>query len=65
MDTQDDMTLLILRREQYGRAVYHPVCEKARTFAAIAGTKTLTQQALRNIKLLGYKLNIQHEGEQI
>jgi len=57
--------ITILRREQYGRVVYHPVCEGARTFAAIAGTKTLTQQVLRNIKLLGYKLNIQHEGEEL
>lgn len=55
----------VLRKDQYGRAVYHPVCDVAKTFAIIAGTKTLTQQTLHNIKLLGYSLNIKHEEELV
>jgi hypothetical protein len=60
-----EFELTILRKEQYGRVVYHPVCEKSKLFSAIAGTKTLTTDALRRIKELGYKLNIQHEEELV
>jgi hypothetical protein len=36
----------------------YPVCDAAKVFAAIAGTKTLTQQTLLLIKQLGYDINI-------
>jgi hypothetical protein len=58
-----DFELTLLRKEQYGRAVYYPVCDKAKVFANIAGTKTLTADAVRRIKELGYKFDIQHEEE--
>jgi hypothetical protein len=60
-----DYEITLLRKDQYGRVVYHPVCDKAKTFALIAGTKTLTLQALHNIKLLGYKLIVKHEEEVV
>jgi hypothetical protein len=34
-------------------------------FANIAGTKTLTADAVRRIKELGYKFDIQHEKDEI
>lgn len=44
---------------QYGTEVIHPVCEQAKLFAAIAGTKTLTKDTLLNIKRLGYGITLQ------
>jgi len=60
-----DYEITLLRKEQYGRAVYYPVCDKAKMFADIAGTKTITKETVRHIKVLGYKINIQHEKDEI
>jgi len=60
-----DYEITLLRKEQYGRAVYYPVCDKAKMFANIAGTKTITGETVRHIKALGYKFNIQHEKDEI
>lgn len=48
------MEIVIKRREVYGEVKYYPVCEKAKLFATIAGTKTLTRPVLAKIKELGY-----------
>lgn len=53
-------TITIERRDQYGATVYHPVCPAAQTFAAIAKTKTLTPQAIAQIKTLGYAVTVKH-----
>jgi capsid protein len=60
-----DYEITILRKDQYGRPVYYPVCDKAKMFANIAGTKTITSETVRHIKVLGYKINIQHEKDEI
>lgn len=41
---------------QYGNRVVLPVCEKANVFCAIAGTKTMTQPLIEQIKSLGYRV---------
>jgi hypothetical protein len=41
-------------KDVYGVRTVYPVCENARTFAAIAGTKTLTKDTIRHIKDLGF-----------
>jgi hypothetical protein len=53
-------TITVERREQYGSPVYFPVCPAAQTFAAIAKTKTLTPQAIAQIKTLGYTVTVKH-----
>jgi predicted type IV restriction endonuclease len=53
------MTITIQIRQVYGNQAIYPVCEKAKIFAALAGTKTLTLQAVAQIKLLGYAINVQ------
>lgn len=41
-------------RQVYGNETIYPVCQSARFFAALAGTKTLTSDALRLIVAQGY-----------
>lgn len=41
-------------KDVYGTRTVYPVCENARSFAAIAGTKTLTKETIRHIKDLGF-----------
>lgn len=53
------MSITIQIRQVYGNQAIYPVCEKAKIFAALAGTKTLTLQAVAQIKLLGYAINVQ------
>lgn len=46
----------VIIEPQYGKWVYYPLCENAKAFAAIAGTKTLTEPTLVQIKKLGYEI---------
>jgi hypothetical protein len=46
----------VIIEPQYGRWVYYPVCNDAKAFAAVAGTKTLTEPTLVQIKKLGYEI---------
>lgn len=50
------MKIEVIIEPQYGRWVYYPACEKAKAFAAIAGTKTLTEPTLAQIKKLGFEV---------
>jgi len=45
----------------YGQKTVYPVCETARIFADIAGTKTLKPTSINSIKALGYTINVQAE----
>jgi predicted type IV restriction endonuclease len=53
------MTITVQIKNVYGNTTVYPVCEKAKIFAAMAGTKTLTLQAVAQIKLLGYAITVQ------
>jgi len=50
------MKIEIETRNAYGNTNIYPVCDKAITFAAIAGTKTLTRSTMIFIERLGYKI---------
>lgn len=43
-------------KEVYGHTKFYPHCEEAKVFASIAGTTTLTEQTIRRIMKLGYKV---------
>jgi hypothetical protein len=45
----------------YGARTVYPVCETAKIFADIAGTKTLKPTTINSIKALGYKINVEQE----
>lgn len=52
----DNKVITVNIEPQYGKWVYYPVCEAAHTFAAIAGTKTLTEPTIKHILKLGYEI---------
>jgi len=61
-------TITIEIRSQYGNTVAYPACQAAKLFARIAGTKTLSSQALKDIQALGFHIvaiNSQNTLEQI
>ena len=47
-------------RDQFGNRVFHPACEDALRFAAIAGTTTLTERVLTCVRGLGYDITYTH-----
>ena len=49
-------SISVHQRDVYGVAKVYPICADAHWFAAIAGTTTLTQNALNNILKLGYEI---------
>jgi len=50
--------ITVEKRDVYGQTKYYPKCDNARLFAAIAGTKTLTEPTIISTVALGYKVNI-------
>ena len=55
------MTLQVLIKNNYGNQVVYPACEIGETFAAIAGTKTLTDETRALMKRLGYQFEAKVE----
>jgi hypothetical protein len=53
------MTIIVQIKTVYGNEAIYPVCDKARQFAALVGTKTLTRDAIAKIKALGYSIEVQ------
>ena len=45
-------------KNNYGAQIAYPVCERSKLFAKLAGTRTLTAEALRIIAALGYTINL-------
>lgn len=56
------MKILIRLTSNYGTPVAYPLCDNARAFAAIAGTKTLTRAALERIRALGFRVEIERRS---
>ena len=53
------MTITVEIKTVYGNEAIYPVCDKARQFAALVGTKTLTRRAICQIETLGYEIIVQ------
>ena len=52
------MSLQVEITSVYGNEAIYPVNEAAKTFAAIAGTKTLTRKTIAQAKSLGFTVEI-------
>lgn len=55
------MKITIEIKNVYGIETVYPACKAAELFARIAGTRTLTRHALRDIKALGYVIEIKQK----
>lgn len=53
------MFIVVSIRDVFGRPTVYPVCDTAKAFAALAGTKTLGEHALKIIRQLGYSIETQ------
>ena len=54
----DEFIVHVRVMDVYGRRVVYPVCDKAKVFASIAGTTSLTDSTLRCMRKLGYVLHV-------
>ncbi len=54
----DNKTITVSIKNIYGRDVVYPICDDAKSFAQLAGTKTLTMDAIGHIKNLGYTVSV-------
>ena len=57
------MEIKVKLKNVYGQDLVYPVCSKAKVFAQIEGTTTLTPETLSKITLLGYGVNVLVETE--
>lgn len=55
--------ILVTIRNVYGNRVIYPHCSTAQNFARLAGTKTLTPEALRKIRALGFEVAEYHPSQ--
>ena len=53
------MELKVQIKNNYGREMVYPICEKSKVFARISGHATLTSGAIAEIKKLGYSFTVQ------
>ena len=52
------MEIVIEIKSVYGVEKFYPICDKAKLFASIAGTKTLTHKVMIDIASLGYLVTL-------
>jgi hypothetical protein len=57
-DQQQCYSIHVRVMDVYGRRVAYPVCDKAKVFAAIAGTTSLTETTLKCIRKLGFDIHV-------
>ena len=56
-----DKTLIVKKKNVYGKELIYPVCNDSVLFSCIARTTTLCSITIANIKKLGYKFETQKE----
>lgn len=55
------MTIKCIVKNIYGKELIYPACDKAKLFAEIAGTKTLSMKDLKNIGAIGFYVEFINE----
>ena len=59
------MNITVEMKDVYGQAKIYPVCDKAKLFADIAGTKTLLPRDIQRIQELGYEINVRQRNMKL
>tara|TARA_R100001082_G_scaffold44092_2_gene23403 strand:- start:5541 stop:5732 length:192 start_codon:yes stop_codon:yes gene_type:complete len=54
----NQMTLVVKKRNSYGRELVYPVCEHAKKFCELLGTKTFTKEQIQQIRGLNIDFTI-------
>ena len=57
--THTPAKIIVQIRQVYGNETIYPACKTSAFFAALAGTKTLTEGALRMIRAQGYEIEVE------
>jgi len=52
------MNITVKIKDVYGTRNIYPVCDTAKLFADVAGTKTLTPTVINLLKKSGYSINV-------
>ena len=52
-------TITVKITKNYGNEVIYPVCETAKKFAEIAGTKTMSRKLIDQVKSLGFSVIVE------
>jgi hypothetical protein len=52
-------SIIVKIKNVYGTQRIYPICDKAKLFAALTGTKTLSKDNINNIKALGYQIDLE------
>lgn len=60
-----EQEIIIQIKNVYGEDKAYPVCDKAKLFTDIAGTKTLRPADLNYIQALGYKITVEQQRHAI
>ena len=56
------MTITVQIKNVYGNETIYPVCEKAKAFANIAGTRTLTRHVIEQVKQMGFSITVAQQA---
>ncbi len=59
---ETEMTIIVRITNNYGNRAVYPVCETAKKFAEMIGTKTFTHRALGQIEALGYSISLEAQS---
>lgn len=55
------MIITVQIKSNYGKEAIYPVCQKALSFAAIAGKQTLSRNDIAHIKDIGFTVNVENQ----
>ena len=59
--TTPNKSIVVQIKNVFGTDKVYPLCVNAQSFAAIAGTETLTRETIKHIQALGYAVTIKQD----